>query len=665
MLFNIAALQSAVASVQNQENDDNLKLAAKLFQQSAGIFHHLKTLTPSIIQQEPTPDLTADTLTTLQNLMLAQAQEIFIYKAACNNMDNAMLSKLSCQCEELYAEVLRGVQKEAQKNYWEKEWIPTISGKQAGFQALTSYYQSLVCRKNKSFGEEIARLTKAVELFKSSQARSGRSTFDQYLQTAQKNLTQAIKDNDFIYNDRIPDINTLSAPGKVQLAKMTPVSASRMSTNFKDLFGDLVPVKLHQALSMADNRKKAIVNAEVMKLRESTNVLNTLLSDFNLPAAVEVKVQGSSLPRSLLEKSVDVREKGGVNSIHVLINELPELLTRNREILDETERMLNDERDSDNQLRQQFKERWTRKPSDELTEMFRANAGKYREIINNALTADKVVRDKFDSHIKCIDLLSKSQDELQNAVPASAGGNVANTNAVQKLRQLMEAVDTIKAERDAIENELQSATVDMKDQFLQALAQDGAINEPALSIAQIGKTLQPLQNQVAENLSRQATLINDIKETNSVFCRESNQGSDNSIFCQLAAAYDVFIELQNNLKEGTKFYNDLTQLLVVFQNKISDFCFARKTEKEELMKDLTQQTSRGAPASTPSIPKHHESAPAAPAQMGNVPYPTQIQGMPVPYGATAATPYPTYMPPPMPQSFNPYATLPYPSSNSL
>lgn len=44
------------------------------------------------------------------------------------------------------------------------------------------------------------------------------------------------------------------------------------------------------------------------------------------------------------------------------------------------------------------------------------------------------------------------------------------------------------------------------------------------------------------------------------------------------------------------------------------------------------------------------------------PYPAQIQGMPIPYGASPAAPYPTYVPPPMPQGFNPYATLPYPTS---
>lgn len=47
------------------------------------------------------------------------------------------------------------------------------------------------------------------------------------------------------------------------------------------------------------------------------------------------------------------------------------------------------------------------------------------------------------------------------------------------------------------------------------------------------------------------------------------------------------------------------------------------------------------------------------APQPNLPYPVNFQGMPIPYGASSATPYPTYVPPPMPQGYNPYGTLPY------
>ena len=53
-----------------------------------------------------------------------------------------------------------------------------------------------------------------------------------------------------------------------------------------------------------------------------------------------------------------------------------------------------------------------------------------------------------------------------------------------------------QAERDAIESELKNATTDMKSEFLRALAQDGAINEPVLSVESIGKVYGDLQRQV-------------------------------------------------------------------------------------------------------------------------------------------------------------------------
>ncbi|XP_026685632.1 programmed cell death 6-interacting protein-like [Diaphorina citri] len=170
-------------------------------------------------------------------------------------------------------------------------------------------------------------------------------------------------------------------------------------------------------------------------------------------------------------------------------------------------------------------------------------------------------------------------------------------------------VETIKATRDVIESELKTSTLDMKEKFMKALIEDGAVTE-TLATDALQDTYGALQEQVRGSVAKQETLLSQIQEKNSEFTAEKMGGGclavqREDMLKDLAAGYDAFMDLQKHLQEGGKFYNDLTELLVVFQNKINDFCFARKTEKEELMKDLTQDLSRG-PVGLPTAPSNHE-----------------------------------------------------------
>lgn len=661
VLFNIAALQSSIAATQSLENDDGLKLSAKLFQQAAGIFNHLKGNIMSAVQQEPTPDMSPETLEALSMLMLAQAQEIFMFKAIHDNMKDLIVAKLAAQTEEFYSETLKLFQKEIFRAFWDKDWIPLITGKQLGYRGLAEYYQSMVCKSCKKVGEEITRLEYAVEMFKQAQIKSNRLTFYQdYSSRAMKNLTEAKKDNDFIYHERVPDIQSLPAIDRATIAKLLPLPG-KFSSNFEDLFEELLPISVHHAMSNFEGQKIEIVNAEITKLRNSRQTLNKLLVSLNLPAAIE-DFNGNEVPQSLIAKAEFIRASGGIKVLETTMNDLPELLQRNKDILDEAERMLSEEQDSDDHLRAQFQNRWTRTPSQKLTEHFRINTQKYRGIINNAIAADRVVREKFETHRDAVNLLSMEPADLANSIPT--GSAIQENRTVKELRALMEEVETLKAEQDVIESELKSVGVNMQEVFLSALVKDGHINESNLISENIATHYGPLQNQVRDSIQRQEELMQAIQAKHAEFANEQSSCGSNreQTLCRLAAAYDAFKEIRNNLNEGVKFYNDLTQVLILFQNKISDFCFARKTEKEELLKDLTKNLSTDNSGSNVNIPKHHaDFSPQGvvnPQVPSNLPYPIgEHRFMPVPYQVAPVTPYPNYMHAPMPTTFNPYATM--------
>lgn len=188
--------------------------------------------------------------------------------------------------------------------------------------------------------------------------------------------------------------------------------------------------------------------------------------------------------------------------------------------------------------------------------------------------------------------------------------------------------------------------MDMAATFLQALAADGFIDTEKISNKSLDEIYGPNLIECEESLKRQENLLAKIQEANSRFLAETQTpGAVNEreeMLKQLAQAYDAYIELISNLKEGTKFYNDLTNILLKFQSKFSDLAFARRTEKDDLSKDIQNDLAKSTPAPTPAVPAHIEAQQRVPPAR-----PAPPQMAPASTSATAPA-YPTqsYMPQP-------------------
>ncbi|XP_045435318.1 programmed cell death 6-interacting protein isoform X3 [Pipistrellus kuhlii] len=673
VLFNCAALASQIAAEQNLDNDEGLKIAAKHYQFASGAFLHIKETVLSALNREPTVDISPDTVGTLSLIMLAQAQEVFFLKATRDKMKDAIIAKLANQAADYFGDAFKQCQYKDTLPKHAAELIKTVA----------SRYDEYV--NVKDFSDKINRA-----------------------------LTAAKKDNDFIYHDRVPDLKDLDPIGKATLVKSTPVNVP-ISQKFTDLFEKMVPVSVQQALAAYNQRKADLVNRSIAQMREATNLANGVLASLNLPAAIE-DVSGDTVPQSILTKSTSVIEQGGIQTVDQLIKELPELLQRNREILDESLRLLDEEEATDNDLRSKFKERWQRTASNELYKPLRAEGANFRAVLDKALQADGKVKERYQSHRDSIALLCKPEPELNAAIPsANPAKTMQGSEVVNVLKSLLTNLDEVKKEREGLENDLKSMNFDMTSRFLTALAQDGVINEEALSVTELDRIYGGLTTKVQESLKKQEGLLKNIQVSHQEFSKmkQSNNEANlrEEVLKNLAAAYDNFVELVANLKEGTKFYNELTEILVRFQNKCSDIVFARKTERDELLKDLQQSIARepsapsiptpayqsspaGGTAPTPPTPAPRTTAPSKPQPPARPPPPTfpanrapaaaasapAVTGTSAP--AASQTPgsaplpqaqgppyptypgYPGYCQMPMPMGYNPYAygqyNMPYP-----
>lgn len=693
VLFNLAASHSDVAATALNEdihNEHALQLAAKYFQLASGIFHTLKSDAPVALGQKPSQtDLNPSILDILHYLMLAQAQEAIFVKAVQNNMSDVSLAKLASQCSDYYGECYKLIQ--ISKATWpEKEWFNTIHSKQLSLGAIADFHQAAVVGADKKFGEEIARLAKALDNFKQAETKTALSEFLRtYMKKAERRHETAVKENDFIYHARVPEYRVMDGIERFSLVKPAAVPV-KFQPDSSDLFGGLLPLRVQQAWSKLEARKQEITGVEIAGLQEATTMLNGVLASLNLPASLE-DAPGVELPQSLQDKSKYVRQKGGISYVSKLIGELPELLRRNMEILDEIDQSIRNEEGRDDSQRQKFgKEKWTRTPSSTLNKAWRDYVEKYRNIIKNAMAADDKVKEKFHNHEQEIALLSnESKSAIADAIPTGyQGHNYSNSPCVQKLKQLMHDINALKSSREDLENRFKNANFDnLKSKFIETVNNDGTLNDDAMIAESLGSIFGPLQKEAREGKDRQEYLLKEVRSANEDFVElkggsQSSASGRDQFFSRLAAAHDAFNDLLRHLQEGTKFYNDLTQLLVNLQSKVDDYCYARKTELEEMVKTLDPSGSKEgttqAPASSaPSADANRQAAPPQapaynyypPPPLPNMPYNAYNTyhpgtGYPAPQANYYAPPgYPPH-PPQAPgyPPYNPYHTLPNPNT---
>ncbi|KAJ2828014.1 pH-response regulator protein palA/rim20, partial [Coemansia erecta] len=420
VLFNIGAAYSQLGCREGHGDMDSLNRAFSYFQQAAGVFGYLQRKIVGECRTQLTPDMSACMLAALESLMVCQAQECVWHRSALSRMKDANVARIATHVAELYEQALQAATQGSLAGTVPGGWVDNLKAKGLYFRAEAQLRKSMDCLANGQYGEEVARLQAAQEYCNQA---SELAAYDQrwskliraavlemlkaQTELVGSNRTRAEHDNDVIYLYPVPAIASLAdiSPYKVAQPKVPDIVENPGKFLGSEelgppLFKGLVPFVIHQAASLYEDRKDQLVNKDLITaLDELTADCESVLNSLNLPHALEAIQKPIGLPPNILVGADEIRSDGGYVGIKRLLDNAIASNVRARELLGAAEKALADEAREDQRV-QQSAPRDKRVESAELTNKFRAEIARYREVVRRAQESDATIKTQVDTWAK-------------------------------------------------------------------------------------------------------------------------------------------------------------------------------------------------------------------------------------------------------------------------
>lgn len=611
MIFNIGAIESQIACMQNRGSDEGIKAACKYFQLAAGSFAKLLDFVQRAPQLSGTPDLQQAYLSMLIHVMLAQAQECFYEKAARANMNPVTLCKLSSQVLVFYDQAFAAMSQPDVTKAIDNLWPTHILFRIAHFRAMSFYLMSQHHKAACEYGVEIAYLQRAygaladpnlVKPLKSAHESIARS-FQSTQALIGNALNMATKDNNKIYHETVPkQVPAFEPKGMV---KALPFEGVPLPFE-EDPFRALMPPAVKQALENYNEARDTLVRKENGTMEERDAIAKGSLSSMNLPGAILASQTPKGIPPDLQERVEKFLSTGGLKLLQDLSSTVKQLAGQDSSILEEAGALLDAEEAADEEKRNLHSTRWVRAPSYTAAMTLRQELVKYRGNLDHARKSDAFVQRNLSAVEPLLRTLSSGRAELEAMLPPVEQASGETMRFVKDLHLLLQRLDQIVSEREGLRKEL--AELAAKDDVSSALMTTQLSHESVVQ-EELNKYAD-IQLKIKTNVDQQTELLEAISNANAQFVSSkggAQQTPRDLAFQRIEEGFKTFYELQKNLSEGIQFYTNFQELLNRFKSKCTSFCSERQAEMIQLEQQLASGRALG------SIPYAQVSQQAYPA----------------------------------------------------
>ncbi|XP_029775096.1 tyrosine-protein phosphatase non-receptor type 23 isoform X2 [Suricata suricatta] len=628
ILYNLGALHSMLGAMDKRVSEEGMKVSCTHFQCAAGAFAYLREHFPHAYSV----DMSRQILTLNVNLMLGQAQECLLEKSMLDNRKSFLVARISAQVVDYYKEACRALENPDTASLLgriQKDWKKLVQMKIFYFAAVAHLHMGKQAEEQQKFGERVAyfqsaldKLNEAIKLAK-GQPDTVQDALRFTMDVIGGKYNSAKKDNDFIYHEAVPVLDTLQPVKGAPLVKPLPVNPTDPAVTGPDIFAKLVPMAAHEASSLYSEEKAKLLREMMAKIEDKNEVLDQFMDSMQLdPETVDNLDAYSHIPPQLMEKcaALSVRPdtvKNLVQSMQVLsgvFTDVEASLKDIRELLEE-----------DELLEQKLQEALGQSGASlaggagsraELAEVKRDWA-KYMEVHEKASFTNSELHRAMNLHVGNLRLLSGPLDQVRAALPTPAL-TPEDKAVLQNLKRILAKVQEMRDQRVSLEQQLRELI--QKDDITASLVTTDHSEMKKLFEEQLKKYDQ-LRVYLEQNLAAQDNVLRALTEANVQYAAVRRVLSDldqkwNSTLQTLVASYEAYEDLMKKSQEGKDFYADLEGKVAALLERTQSTCQAREAARQQLLdRELKKKPPPRPTAPKPLLPRREEGE----AEMGDLP----------------------------------------------
>ncbi|XP_054585600.1 tyrosine-protein phosphatase non-receptor type 23 isoform X2 [Eptesicus fuscus] len=592
ILYNLGALHSMLGAMDKRVSEEGMKVSCTHFQCAAGAFAYLREHFPHAYSV----DMSRQILTLNVNLMLGQAQECLLEKSMLDNRKSFLVARISAQVVDYYKEACRALENPDTASLLgriQKDWKKLVQMKIYYFAAVAHLHMGKQAEEQQKFGEQVAyfqsaldKLSEAIKLAK-GQPDTVQDALRFAMDVIGGKYNSAKKDNDFIYHEAVPALDTLQPVKGAPLVKPLPVNPTDPAVTGPDIFAKLVPMAAHEASSLYSEEKAKLLREIMAKIEDKNEVLDQFMDSMQLdPETVDNLDTYNHIPPQLMEKcaALSVRPdtvRNLVQSMQVLSGVFTDVEASLKDIKD----LLEEDELLDQKLQEAVGQAGASVAVSkaELAEVRREWA-KYKEVHEKASFTNSELHRAMNLHVGNLRLLSGPLDQVRAALPTPAL-TPEDQAVLQNLKRILAKVQEMRDQRVSLEQQLRELI--QKDDITASLVTTDHSEMKKLFEEQLKKYDQ-LRVYLEQNLAAQDNVLRALTEANVQYAAVRRALGEldqkwKSTLQTLVASYEAYEDLMKKSQEGKDFYADLESKVAALLERAQSACQAREAARQQLL----------------------------------------------------------------------------------